>query len=77
MKTIDTRLFKKFLQSLGLEYKRTKGSHEIWDFKKEPFLDRPVIFRGKEKQVPTMHIHTNLVTLGLTHKEFEEIIKKL
>jgi len=77
MKSIDTRLFIKFLKSIGLEYKRTKGSHEIWDKKSEPLLERPVIFRGKEKQIPPMHIHTNLLTLGISHREFEEIIKNL
>lgn len=77
MKTIDTKLFKKYLKSIGLEYKRTKASHEIWDRKKPPLLDRPITFRGEEKQVPTLHIHTNLITLNISHKEFEEAIKKL
>ena len=77
MKTIDTRIFKKFLKSIRLEYKRSKGSHEIWDYENEPYLERPVIFRGSEKQIPSMHIHTNLLTLGISHKEFEEAIKKL
>jgi predicted RNA binding protein YcfA (HicA-like mRNA interferase family) len=77
MKSIETRLFIKFLKSIGLEYKRTKGSHEIWDNINEPLLERPVIFRGNEKQIPTMHLHTNLLTLGISHKEFEDAIKKL
>jgi predicted RNA binding protein YcfA (HicA-like mRNA interferase family) len=43
-KPVPTKKFIKFLKKMGLEYKRTKGSHEIWD-KKDGSLLRPVVFR--------------------------------
>ena len=58
-------------------HKRTKGSHEIWDYPDESKLDRPVVFRGDEKEIPPSHIRTNLNTLGLSSREFEERTRKL
>jgi predicted RNA binding protein YcfA (HicA-like mRNA interferase family) len=76
MKAISTSLFKKFLLSLGLTCIRTKGSHEVWDNEKEP-LTRPVIIRGNKKEIPLLHIKTNLRTLGISFEEFQNKIKNL
>ena len=70
-------MFRRFLKSLGLVHKRTKSSHEIWDYPDESKLDRPVVFRGDEKEIPPTHIRTNLKTLGLSSREFEERTRKL
>ena len=75
-KPIPTKTFIKFLKKMGLEYKRTKGSHEIWD-KKDGSLLRPVVFRSQYKEIPPLHIETNLITLGLSYKEFETILQTL
>lgn len=76
MKPIPTRKFIKFLKSIGLEYKRTKGDHDIWD-KTDGSLQRPVTFIGREKEIPPLHIQTNLKTLNIEPKEFMDRIKNL
>ena len=75
-KPILTSKWKKWLQSKGLVYKRTEGSHEIWDFPDDS-LPRPVVFRGAMKEIPGFHIHTNLKTLGIDYKAFEKELKSL
>ena len=74
-KPIPTKKFKKFLKKQGCIYIRTEASHEIWD-KKDDSLLRPITFWGHKKEVPGLHIHTSLQTLGITYKEFMKIIKK-
>ncbi|MBK7009469.1 MAG: hypothetical protein IPH94_09970 [Saprospiraceae bacterium] len=53
----------------GLLHKRTKGSHEIWDYP-DGSLARPVVFRGKKKQIPRLHIETCLDTLSIDFRQF-------
>lgn len=76
-KPIPTRKFVKFLKELGLEHKRTKGDHEIWDYPANSKLLRPVTFITKEKTIPPLHIRTNLINLGISYKKFLEILSKL
>lgn len=76
MKPIQTKKFKKFLKSEGLVLKRTKGDHEIWD-KENGSLSRPVTFIGCEKEIPMFHIQTNLRTMNISGKDFEDKISKL
>jgi hypothetical protein len=66
----------KWLKKRGLVYKRTTASHEIWDYPDSP-LERPVTFRGAEKEVPGCHINTNLNTLGIDYKTFQKEIQSL
>ncbi len=76
LKPIPLIKYKKFLKSISCIYIRTKGSHEIWN-KEDDSLIRPIIFRTNKKEVPIIHIHTNLKTLGMSIKEFNEIISKV
>jgi len=76
LKPIPTAKWKKWLKSIGLEYKRTEGSHEVWDYPDDSLL-RPVVFRGAKKEIPGIHIHTNLQTLNIDYKTFEKQIQKL
>ncbi len=46
---IKTILFEKWLKFIGLEYKRTKGSHDVWDYP-DNSLTRPVVFRGSKAE---------------------------
>ncbi len=75
-KPIPTKKFEKWLKKKGLVYKRTEDSHDIWDYKDNSLL-RPVTFRGAYKEIPPMHIQTNLQTLGVDYKTFEKEIKEL
>ncbi len=77
MKTIERNLFKKYLKSKGLHLVKTEGGHEKWDMKTAPHLDRPIIFRTTGKDIPLLHIQTNLKTLDVTTKDFLEAISKL
>lgn len=76
MRPVPVAKFKKFLKSHNIEFQRTKGDHEIWDCKDDSLL-RPVTFIGKEKEVPILHIKTNLKTLGISIKDFEQEIQNL
>lgn len=77
IKQIETELFIEYLISLGLVYERHKASHYVFDNPEgKPKLDRPLIVRTKHKEIPILHIHTNLKTLGISHKDFEEWLKQ-
>ena len=76
LKPIPVAKFKRFLKNHKLEFKRTKGVHEIWDYKDDSLL-RPVTFIGKEKEIPMLHIKTNLRTMGISLKDFEKEIRNL
>jgi predicted RNA binding protein YcfA (HicA-like mRNA interferase family) len=76
IKQIPTKKFIKFLNSQGLVYIRSKGDHDIYDRIDKPLL-RPVTVVSCLKDVPMMHIHTSLKNLGMSKKEYEEIIKGL
>ena len=76
IKPIPTRKFLKYLKSLGLIKIRSEASHDCYNYPVgKPQLIRPVIVRTKDKDVPILHIHTNLETLNITHKQFEKDIK--
>jgi len=76
MKPVPLPKFKKFLKKIGLVHKRTEGGHEMWDYPDDS-LERPVTLQTHEKEVPRLHIKTNLKTIGMDIKEFEKIIKAL
>jgi predicted RNA binding protein YcfA (HicA-like mRNA interferase family) len=76
IRPVKTQTFRKFLTHIGLVFIRIQGDHEIWDRPDVPLL-RPVTFITNEKEVPPMHIKTNLKTIGMSLKEFYKIIQML
>jgi predicted RNA binding protein YcfA (HicA-like mRNA interferase family) len=74
LKPVNTNKFRKFLAQIGCRYDRTEGGHEIWD---RNDLLRPVVFRAHEKEIPPTHLRSNLRTLGIEKKKYEEIMKRL
>ena len=76
-KPIPTKKFKKYLKSKGLRHIRNKGDHEIWDYDDRSILLSPVTFIGCEKEIPPLHIKTNLSTLNIDYKEFIDEIAKM
>ena len=71
---IKTSLFIKFLLSNEC-YKvlnKSNGSHSYY---KKPGLPRRVTIREADKEIPAMHIQTNLRTLGLKFEDLEAFIK--
>lgn len=76
-KPISTKKFKKFLKKKGLKHLRSRGDHEIWDYPNKSKLLRPITFIGCEKEIPALHINTNLKTLDMTYPEFEKELNKV
>lgn len=73
-KSVPLKKFKKYLKSLGLVHVRTKDSHEFYDYPDKPLL-RPISVDINYPDVPLLHIHTNLKTLGIDKKQFSKDIK--
>jgi predicted RNA binding protein YcfA (HicA-like mRNA interferase family) len=79
IKQIPISKFIKYLESLGLVYIRTSASHDYYNYPAghpNGSLLRPVTIRTKYKDIPLAHIHTNLITLGISKKQFELDITK-
>ena len=76
MKSIPIKKYRKFLQHIGLKHIRTESSHEIYNYPETPLL-RPVTVDANYSDVPMLHIHTSLKTIGMSKREFEKIIKTL
>ena len=80
MKSIPYQQYVALLKILGLVHVRTEASHQIWDFPAgaDRTLLRPVTLRDKDKDVPLLHMHTNLITLELsgvvTKEKFNELL---
>ena len=74
-KPVDTSIFIAFLEHLDLKAKRHKGSHQAWNRDDDP-LDRPIIIRPKDKQIPSIHIRTNCQTLGWSVNDFWKWVQK-
>lgn len=70
---ISRKKLEKFLVFVGCHFKRQKGDHLIYD---RAGLKRPVVFTT-DKEVPVFIIRNNLRTLGISVKEYLEIIKRL
>ena len=68
------------LRALGLVLVRTEASHQHWDFPPDAGkkLLRHLIIRDKDKDIPVLHMHTNLTTLELsgvvTREEFNRML---
>ncbi len=73
--TVPLKKFRKYLKSLGLKHVGTSSSHEKWDYPDNP-LPRPVTIDNNYPDVPMLHIHTNLKTLGISKQQFKKDIRK-
>lgn len=77
IRQIETKLFIEFLESIGMVYERHESSHYVFNNPPEkPQLDRPLIIRTKHKEIPILHIHTNLTSAGISREEFSDWLKK-
>ena len=77
VKQIPLDKFIRWLESKGLVYIRTESSHDLYNYpERHPDrLTRNITVRPKYKDIPLLHIHTNLKTLGISKKVFEKEIK--
>jgi len=60
---IKTKDWVAFLLAHGCEYQRTKASHYHY---KCPNCFRPITHREKDKEIPALHLKTNLNTMGFS-----------
>ena len=70
---LDWKEFEKFLLYIGCEFKKQKGDHRVYT---RSDLKRPVIL-PMYKSLPVFIIRNNLRTVGISHNEYLEILKKL
>ncbi len=73
MKPISWKEFDKFLLYVGCIYDRQKGDHRIY-WRSD--LKRPIVL-PMYKNLPKFVIKNNIRLLGLTNKEYLEILKKI
>lgn len=66
---VKTKDWVAFLHHLGCKYLRTKSSHDHY---KCPNCFRTITHREKDKEIPFLHIKTNMSTLN---KPVEEVYK--
>ena len=60
---VKTKYWLKFLKFKNCHHVRTKASHHQY---KCPKCKRPIVHRESYKEIPAMHLRTNLKTMGLT-----------
>ena len=70
---VHWKKFEKFVLYIGCHFERQRGDHRIYW---RSGLKRPVVFPA-DKEVPVFIIRNNLRTLGISVKEYLEIIEKL
>jgi len=70
---VDTKVWVAFLLANGCRYIRTKASHDHY---KCPGCFRTITHRENEKQIPPMHLMTNLKTMGKSLKDLYDWIEK-
>ncbi|HET7360993.1 MAG TPA: hypothetical protein VFI78_03585, partial [Salinimicrobium sp.] len=59
---IKKKFWIQFLKAHGCKKKRHKStSHEHW---KCPNCYRTIVFRGQNKEIPALHLKSNLETMG-------------
>jgi hypothetical protein len=68
---LSLRQYRNFLQSIGCKYVSTSGGHEKWT---KEGISRPIIIQTHINPIPERIIRSNLKTLGIDRKEFEQLI---
>ncbi len=71
---ISIARYRRVLKHLGLSHIRTKSGHEMW------FRDgmlRNVVFQTHIEPIPEAIILNNLSTMGITKKEFDDVLKNI
>jgi predicted RNA binding protein YcfA (HicA-like mRNA interferase family) len=70
---ISWKDFEKFLLYIDCTFERQKGDHRVYS---KAGLKRPIIL-PTYKSLPVFIIRNNLRTLGISHEEYFEILKKI
>jgi len=79
LKQIQTKVFLQYLKYLGLVFVRKDGwNHDLYDYPDghpNGKLLRMVAVRTNYKEIPILHIHTNLMAIGKDKEDFEAWLK--
>lgn len=71
LSNIPLKEYRLFLEKVGCKNIRTTGGHEVWSRKD---LTRPIIVQTHESPIPEFIIKNALRALGLTTKDFFNIL---
>ena len=72
---VKTKCFEKFLLSHGCKPRKStsqKGSHKHY---RCPDCKRTITFRPAYKEMPLIHVRTNLSTMGIKMDDFQKWVK--
>ena len=72
-KPTKTKDFIRFLEGHDCMYKRTRASHDHY---KCPKCFRTITFRGKAKEIPFIHLASNLKTMNMTVEYYYNWLKE-
>jgi len=72
LRNIPLKTFRDYLKYMGLEYARTKGSHEIW---KRDDLTRPVVLPINKNPVKENIVRSILIDLKANAESYIEFLK--
>lgn len=79
VKQIPTKIFLEYLKYIGLVFvRKDQWNHNLYDYPDSHpngKLKRPVSVRANYKDIPVLHIHTNLIAAGKSKEDFEEWLK--
>lgn len=70
---VKTKDWLAFLDAHECKYKGTKGSHDHY---RCPGCFRTITHREKDKEIPAMHLKTNLATMGMKLQDLYDWIEK-
>jgi predicted RNA binding protein YcfA (HicA-like mRNA interferase family) len=74
LKPIRWQKFEKVLLLLGCEFVRQNGSHRVYRY---PDIIRPIIVPAHSTPIPEFIIKNNLRLLGITTKQYKDILKNI
>lgn len=80
VKQVPTKVFLQYIKYLGLVFiRKDRWNHDIYDYPdvhKGGKLLRALSVRTNYKDIPLMHIHTNLIAVGKSKADFDTWLKK-
>jgi predicted RNA binding protein YcfA (HicA-like mRNA interferase family) len=71
LSNVPLDIYHDFLKKVGCKHIRTEGGHEVWV---RSDLTRPIVVQTHESPVPEFIIRNALRNLGLTKKDFFNIV---
>jgi predicted RNA binding protein YcfA (HicA-like mRNA interferase family) len=69
---IHYRVLIKVFELEGFRVTRQKGDHVVMT---KPGVSRPLVIKTSPRNVPVLHIHTNLLTAGISRERYFELLQ--